>query len=881
MVPTAAPILSAKISVPPVRPPLVLRRHLHERLNQGLQCKLTLVSAPAGYGKTTLLAEWAASAPLPTAWLSLDVEDNTPGDFCAYFWAALNRVVDAPGWPEVAALADLPPQAALQRLLLSLEQAVQPLVLVLDDYHVIRSPEIHQALAAFLDHLPPYIHLFIATRKDPPVPLARLRAQGELVEVRSEHLRFSTVESAEFLDQKMGLRLSPEDIAALTQRTEGWAVGLQLAALSLLEQPEPHPFIEALSGNHPFILDYLVEEVLNTQPAQIQKFLLHTSLLRRLSAPLCAALTSSGLPAAAENLAYLERGNLFLAPLDPAHQWFRYHHLFADLLRRRLLEIEGPDMVSALHMRAANWYHQAGEPVEAIHHALASQDWPAAAQMMVDWSTEFFKTGALGTYLPMLAALPDEELHRHPQLIQDLGWGLALTNDLEQADHYLRLAEAAQPDQPNFLGETLAGRAYVACFQFDLEKTLAMGRRALELLDPDYDWMRSVVSMVMGLAHWYTGNPPETQQAMHTALREAQRSNSPRVEKLALAYLGRTKALEMDFLAAEEMALNAIGVDPHPQLSPGNDVPALDLAAVYYEWNDLPAAERYLALGMAANDASRNWLTRVAGLRIAARLHLAQGQAEEAWKAAQQAVQLTTEVGLAPFFQNLNAACCVEIALGHGDLELAADWAGRISPAEGLDAFHPLPRLAQARVFISRRQPQDALRILAELEPLTDSPAWRFARFRLRLLQALADPQNASSWLTQDLPTALRQKLVRSYVDLGQPMAELMKLLSPPEDASLADRFTALLDAFPESSRVPDEPLDSGTGSLPPLIEPLSERELDVVRAMAAGLGTREIAARLVVAESTVRSHIKNIFAKLEVHSRLQAVQQARRRRLI
>lgn len=880
---TAMQLFNAKCSPPPVRPPLVSRPELLRRLNQGLERKLTLVSAPAGYGKTTLLAEWAGMASVPVAWLALDDEDNDPGRFSAYIWSALGRLIPSEEWPDLADLRDLTPHAALQRLLVSLEASTQPLALVLDDYHLLKNPALHKALASFLDRLPHHLHLLISTRKDPPVPLARLRACGELVEVRAGHLRFSPSESRAFLEQKMGLRLAPEDLATLTERTEGWVSGLQLAALSLLEQPDPHPFIQSISGSNRFILDYLIQEVLETQSQEIQTFLLHTSLLRRLSAPLCAALLHRPLAEMSETLAYLERANLFLAPLDPSGEWFRYHHLFADLLQRRLAEVSESEQVAELHARAAAWYQESGDWAESIRHLLAGQDWPGAAQMMEAASTDFFKAGALGAYLPLLHALPAEELHRHPQLQQDMGWALALTNDLEQAGHYLDLACAARPDPSNFLGETLSAQAYVAVYQNHLDRALLLARQALDCLDSDNEWMRSVAAMVMGMAHWFTGDPNGARQAMQIAESAAARSGGQRVRKTSLAYLGRAKALEMDFSGAEELIQRAVGSSPEPQFSPGNDVPAFDLGAIYYEWNDLEAAERYLNLGFAANEASGSLLTRGAGLRTLARLRQAQTRPEEAWAAVQQAVQLAVKVGLGPAYQSLNAACCTEIALARGELERAGEWAARIE-IDGPDAFQPLPRLALVRLWIARGRPETALNLLSELEAQTAGPAWRFARFRLRLVQALVEPGRAGSLLGPLLPMALHQKLVRSFIDLGPQASRLLEALRPPAEPELAGCFTELIQACegrsPGTAQTARGPLSS-LPELPPLIEPLSERELDILLALSAGSSTSEIASRLYIAESTVRSHFKNIFAKLDVHSRLQAVEQARRRGLI
>lgn len=364
------------------------------------------------------------------------------------------------------------------------------------------------------------------------------------------------------------------------------------------------------------------------------------------------------------------------------------------------------------------------------------------------------------------------------------------------------------------------------------------------------------------------------------ALQSARRAGSPRVEKVALAYLGRARALEMDFLAAEESALRAIGDDPQPHLSPGNEVPSFDLAALYYEWNELEKASHYLKLGFTANEASGNRRNLVAGLRTLARLRLAQGQAGEAWKAAQQAVQVAVEIGMAPSFQQLNAACCAEVALALGDLDLAEEWASRISSSDWLDAFSPLPRLVQARVWVARGALEKAQHLLSALEGRFPSPAFRFVRFRIHLLQAIASPRRVGDLLGAYIPFALEQKLARSFIELGEPMAGILRSVASFANASLTDRAAAVMAACQSELSAPREDALKD-GLLSPLVESLSERELSVLRALAAGKGTSEIAAEMVVAESTVRSHIKNIFAKLNVHNRLQAVDQARRRRLI
>ena len=434
-------ILATKLYIPPPRPKVVLRPRLVERLDEGLHHKLTLISAPAGFGKTTLVSEWVASCERATAWLSLDEGDNDLARFLAYLVAALQTIMADMGEGVLAVLQSPQPppiESMLTALLNEITATPDDFILVLDDYHVMDAQPVDHALTFLLEHLPPQMHLVIATREDPQLPLARLRARGQLTELRAADLRFTPSEAAEFLNRVMGLNLSADDIAALETRTEGWITGLQMAALSMQGRSDTASFIQAFTGSHRFVLDYLVEEVLQRQPEHMRSFLLQTAVLDRLNGSLCDAVT--GREDGRGMLETLERGNLFVIPLDDRRQWYRYHHLFADVLQTRLME-EWPDQVSALHRRASVWYEQNGLPSDAIRHALAAEDFERAADLIELAGPVVEESSQTATWLGWVRALPDELVRARPVLSVWYAYALLGRGEMEAAEARLTDAE--------------------------------------------------------------------------------------------------------------------------------------------------------------------------------------------------------------------------------------------------------------------------------------------------------------------------------------------------------------------------------------------------------------------------------------------------------
>ena len=604
----SAPILATKLYIPPPRPKIVLRPRLIERLNEGLStgCKLTLISAPAGFGKTTLVSEWIASCGRPVAWLSLDEGDNDPARFISYLVKALQTIQAGIGEGLLAALQSPQPlqiETILTTLLNEISTIPENFLLVLDDYHSIDSQPVDQSLAFLIEHQPPQMHLLIATREDPDLPLARLRARGQCTELRAADLRFTPAEAAEFLNQVMGLNLSAEDIAALEARTEGWIAGLQLAAISMRGHKDAAGFIQSFTGSHRFVMDYLLEEVLHQQPESIQAFLLRTSILDRMCGPLCdAVLLDPSIPGQA-TLEYLERANLFIVPQDNERRWYRYHHLFGDLLRKRLGQSLTPGGIAELQLHASEWYENNDLMLEAFRHAAAANDIERAVRLMESKKMPIHLRGAATAILDWLESLPKTVLDARPALwwkqaamLLIIGQPMGVEEKLQATEAALALAAlpGAGLDETtrDLIGRIAAARANVAQVQAQTETILVQARRALEYLHPDNLADRSMAIRSMGFAYYLQEDLAEAGRAYTEALSLAQAAGDIIDISLASIRLGQVQEAENQLhLAAETYQRVLPLIDEY---SPHNaPVAYLGLARIYYEWNDLDAAEKY------------------------------------------------------------------------------------------------------------------------------------------------------------------------------------------------------------------------------------------------------------------------------------------------
>ena len=894
-----APILATKLYVPPHRPKVVLRPRLIERLNEGLQHKLTLISAAAGFGKTTLVSEWVAGYERPASWLSLDEGDNDPNRFLAYLVAALQTVAADIGAGVLAALQSPqpPPSEALLTTLLN-EIAVIPdkFILVLDDYHAIDSKPIDQALAFLLDHLPPQMHLVIATREDPNLPLARLRARGQLTELRAADLRFTPAEAAEFLNQVMGLNLSADDVAALETRTEGWIAGLQLAAISMQGEPDTAGFIQSFTGSHHFVLDYLIEEVLGQQSASVQTFLLRTSILERMCGPLCDAVCSGGtvynssrtaiLPDASasgqETLEYLEHANLFVVPLDNERRWYRYHHLFADLLRQRLQqslaasEGQGGEDIAKLHIHASQWFEENRLAMEAFQHAAVANDVERAERLIQSKAMPIHFRPVVMAILDWLGSLPAAVKDVRPSL-----WVRSATYSLVAGistgvEEKLQAAEAAldraglqgaglDDRTRDLLGQIAAARATLAVTHYQPDEIFVQARRALEYLPLDDLAFRFTAYWTLALACQLQGDRIGAKKGYSEALAISRLSGDAFSIILATTGLGEVQELDNQLYQAAETyrsILPLFGEHPLPNACDAY----LGLARLAYEWNDLDAAERY---GQQSLEMARLYDRVIDRFIVSelflARLKLAQGDLNRAAAIVAQAEQSA--------LQNNFVFRLPEVAAAQALVLLQQD---RLVEAAQLAQAHSLTAV-QARVHLAQGDSSAALAILEPLLQEMAAKGWQDERLKVVVLQAVAlhahgEKDRAVQLLGEALALAEPGGFIRIFVDEGTPMA---RLLSEADARRILPDYAGKLLAVFEAEKQKSED-KSYLPPAQPLIEPLSQRELIILQLIAQGLSNREISERLFLALSTVKGHNQKIFDKLQVQSRTEAVARAR-----
>jgi LuxR family maltose regulon positive regulatory protein len=729
-------LLATKLFVPQARSDLVVRPRLDTQLEAGLAHLLTLISAPAGSGKTTLLGDWAqrhaASGQYGIAWVSLDASDSDLRTFVQYLTAALRNVTPAVGQGTRALLQSaqpFPAEALLRPLLNDLATLPRELVVVLDDYHLIDSPSVHQALQFMLDHLPPTLHLVIATRVDPPLPLARLRARGQLTEVRGADLRFTAGEAAEFLRRVMGLDLTEADLAALEARTEGWIAGLQLAARSLQGRDDSAAFVAAFSGSHHYVLDYLVEEVLQRQPPAVKQFLLRTSVLDRLTAPLCDMLLEQ--TGSAAMLRRLEQENLFLVPLDDAHTWYRYHHLFADVLHQRLRE-EQPELLPVLYGRASAWFEQHGSQAEAVRMALAAANVERAASLVEDVSEVMLLRGEMLTLLSWLHALPVTLIRTRPRLCVAEAWALAVWFDDRINEAEARLADAKRLVQEHqvaalpptlderILGDVAAIRATMAAKRGDVPGMITHSREALRRVPTENRALRALAGLNLGIAYRISGEVAAAREALAEAAPLKQSGGNVFVTVLAMVNLARLDMLEGRLHQAATRLQRAIQVGSTPAGTPLPiaGIAHLRLADVLYQWGDLTAAADHLARGF---ELGQDWSvaeTTIDAYLTLARVHQARGDAEAARAAIVEAEQRASEQEPGHLVAQVSSARAW-LSLAQGSLHLAAHWADARQAdlaAAGEPGFRShAAYIMVARVRIAQGRVEQALGLLERL----------------------------------------------------------------------------------------------------------------------------------------------------------------------
>jgi LuxR family maltose regulon positive regulatory protein len=931
-----AQILTTKLFIPPPRPELVPRPRLIAQLNDGLQHTpgVTLVSAPAGFGKTTLVSHWLSAKiegremkgetsrnhdassfyPLPfkAAWLSLDVDDNDPVRFFTYLVAALETVLPDVG-SDVLALLQSPQPLPLKSFLTMLINNITAtnlvrFVLVLDDYHLITATEIHEAFTFLLDHLPPQMHLVVAGRADPDLPLARLRARSQLTELRETNLRFTQDEAAAFLNA-MGLKLSVAQVAALENRTEGWIAGLQLAALSMRGRvANVSNFIDAFSGSHRHVIDYLAEEVMAQQPGETRAFLLQTSILESLTGPLCDAITQRD--DSESMLRQLEHDNLFLVSLDDQREWYRYHRLFADFLRSHLNQIL-PDQLPDLHRRASHWYEQNNLLDPAIDHALAAEDFERAVGLVEGIADEILMRSEIVTLKNWIEALPDEVVRARPRLGVYYAWALTLAGQpfemvqvrLQEVVHFAntaRFQNTTEAETTFITGEVAAFRAWVAALQGDMTQTEELSRQALELLPQDSLFMRGIVAASAGLVYVWQGNIQAATEAFHEVARIGRETHNLIISTLATNRLGQLTMMRGHLYKAKSLFEQArdLATDTHGRRRPIAGIALAGLGWLYHEWNDLEQAERYIWEGI---ELTTHW-AEVGNLQpymILAVVKQSQGDAEAANLAIQKARHLAVKFDAMELDDFMVAAYQARLWVKQGNLSAAWRWVEERGleqdknlqelkkgiQSAGSPLLCLLEYMSLARLYAAAGLTDKALTTLEPLLLMSEMAGWMLYHLELLIQQALVyhmqgDTPQAVSVLERVLVSARPEGYRRLFVDEGQPMADLLARLTV-EGRGMKEYLNELLAAFGDKEKIHPSPLAKQGFSPQTLVEPLSEREIEVLQLIAEGMSNKEVACELIISPGTVKKHLNNIYTKLNVHSRTQALARAKELQLM
>jgi LuxR family maltose regulon positive regulatory protein len=902
----AAPPLATKLHVPQPPLQLVRRPRLVERLQQAVERQLTLIAAPAGFGKTTLLSTWLGHAPFSAAWVSLESGDDDLIRFWSYVFTALERVNPGSGESALALLQvsqQLPPiEIILTVWINGLVALSNKVVLILDDYHLITAQPIHRSVTYLLDHLPHQLHLIIATRADPPLPLARLRMRGHLTEMRVADLRFNTEETAAFLTRTPGLDLSVEDIAALEARTEGWIAGLQLAALSMRERKDVSDFLKAFTGSHRYVIDYLVEEVLARQPEPVQTFLLETSILERLEGSLCETVMGrmqepGGQASGQTMLEQLEQANLFLTPLDDERLWYRYHQLFAEALRHRLQRRQ-PDLVPELHRRASTWYEQHGLMREAIHHALAAADFAQAAHLIEHTAELIAKHGELATLRAWLEALPGELVRSRVELCLWQGWLLALSGQYDAAERLLQDLDRTLSTSTNSMpptatigavepprldvshqrliecaGRVAAIRGIIAYRRGDIPRTIDLAREALERLPEDQPF-RGLAAWYLGIAYLYSGDLAKGSASLTDAMESSQAAGNSYAAFMAGYELAQMQARQGYLHQADQSYQRALelGAERGGRLAATGPI-YVGRGDLQREWNDLDQASHSLQEGIAKCRQTGNASILLMGHITLARVKQAQGDAVGADLLIQEIEQILRSSRLSPLNAAYGSAWHARLALAQGDLAEALGWVQerKLGVDDELSPPREMEYLTLARVLITQHRPREVLPMLGRLLHLAERQGRMGNALAILVLQALAsrasgDEAGAMERLTRALSLAEPEGYIRLFVDEGESMVALLR--QAYARGITPDYVATLLSAAEAPALAVPSPAHS-------LLEPLTGRELEILRLLVAGLSNAAMARELVITVGTVKSHINHIYGKLGVQSRSQAIARA------
>jgi LuxR family transcriptional regulator, maltose regulon positive regulatory protein len=930
-------LLATKLYVPRPLPSFVSRPRLVDQLDAGLARGIVLVCAPAGFGKTALLTDWARSGRRPVAWLSLDRGDNDPARFWRHATAALDRVRSGIA-ERMAPLLGPPAPPSFEGVVASLinELAAEPdeeVVLILDDYHLIDSEPVLASFTFLLEHRPPGLHVVLTSRADPPLPLARLRGRGQLAELRAAELRFTAEEAAAFLREATGSDLPTASLAALHERTEGWAAGLQVAALSLRGQSDVAGVVAMFSGSHRYVLDYLTEEVLERQPEQVRQFLLETSIMERLCGPLCDAVT--GRTYGQPMLEAIERANLFLVPLDEVRGWWRYHHLFADLLRARLQQ-EQPGRIRELHRNAASWHEEHGLADDAVRHALAAGEATWAARLIERHVDALLVRSEGATLQRWLAALPAEVVGSRPRLLLAQATLALVSGQVEAVEVPLEAAEYAlaraagvvdEPYEPSVgrdagllvnLPATIAfERAYLAELRGDADRTIAFTTRALAELG-EGEWMlRAIVQGHLAVAEWLRGRLPEAERTLSSSIArfqaavaryvagptpEDERALSSSIAQWRVAgaryqavrgchHLGLVQRAQgrLDAALATYQQALEIAAAPGQPAPPAAGIAFAGMAEVAYQRDELDAALRHLTEGIPLCRQLAYSQPLARGLATLACIRQVQGDVGGALDAIGEAERVAPGPDVTTLL-NPVAAQRARLLLAQGDVAGAVRWTKQ--RGLGADDQPSYPRepehLVLARVLLTQDLPERALTLLERLHHAAVAQGRTGSVIEIQVLRALAlassgDQAAALAALAGALSLGCAQGYVRVFADEDAPMGALLSLLVTAQQTEHGlvrsvplNYLGRLMRAFEREGAPQASHARRGRMVVPGLVEPLTDRELEVLRLLAAGKPNREIAQELVVTLETVKKHASHIFDKLGAANRAQAAARAR-----
>lgn len=871
-----APLIGTKLTVPRLKKNLVTRHHLIDRLNSnlggrdGFNRKLTLLSAPAGYGKSTLAIQWVSELSFPVAWLTLDENDNELARFVSYLGAAVatfdnrfKRSLDGfnpsqqrPALVEVVTI-----------LVNEIASLGKPCILVLDDLQFITNQEIIDFIHLLIDYQPPNLHLGIVSREDPHLPISRLRANGELLEIRQVDLSFGIDEVGKLMKSDVGLDLSEEEVRILTKRTEGWAVGLQMAAISMAQAADVGEFIKSFSGSNRFILDYLFDEVLCRLEPEIQQFLLHTSILDSMCCSLCERVT--GTEQCHEILAYIERANLFIIPQDEGGVWYRYHALFRDLLSHRL-RITNQEVENSLHLRASEWFDLNGYPLQAIQHAIRAEDWERSSKLLISESDQMLRNGEVATLLGLFSRLPETEIVSYPELCLVYVWPLVLIGQLEKAESLLMKIESRPDPSSDFLGRVAAAHAYIARSRGETEATIRYSQQALKNLPADDNSTRGILEINLGIACWHNGQLSDSEEAFLSSIPQVRMSHNQYAEITSSFFLARIKAARGKLQEAYQ--------DYLPLLEINAEIPILalaflDVGVLQYEWNHLDRFEYFVQRSIELSKKTRAGEFQIGGHTQFARALLIQNKKGEAIRELNKIDHLMQEFQVGPQTIARNAALHAELALSEGDLTGANKWMEKAGSHANAHNFYPFLGLVQAKVLIAEGNLKQARLYLEGCIKMAEQNGWEYGKLaaQLQLVTIMESSFAACELLKLIILQSEPQSFIQSFVKTGVPLLPLIQEVARQGVApEYAGKIMQAIDQNSGISIVNDS-----------LVEPLSDREMEVLNLVAAGMTNRQIADHMIVSVGTVKTHVHHIYGKLEVLNRAQAIRRARELHLL